>query len=151
MKNLVIRLIVVSVVAVFPAMLIGLGGPAIISAAQLVAGANQPPPVIDLSGPKTVRTCPPGTDLQSVTDTRPNFNRNGIVATVSYFCEGPDGAQSKPTETIEPVAVPAASLAEQDFFFSAGADWMRLLAYPVSFGLILMVSFFVHTKSGNAD
>jgi hypothetical protein len=41
MKNLVIRLVVVSIVAVFPAMLIGLAGPAIISAAQMVAGVNQ--------------------------------------------------------------------------------------------------------------
>ena len=149
-RNLAIRIILVSIVAVFPAMLIGLVGPTLISAAQLVTGEHQPPPVIDVSGPKTVRTCPPGGELQTVTDTRPNYNRNGIVTTVSYYCTSPDGTQSKPTETIEPVAGYVPSLAEQNFFFSAGADWMRLLAYPLSFGLVLIVSFYVQTKSGSA-
>jgi hypothetical protein len=145
-RNFAIRLIVVCIVAVFPAMLIGLVVPAIISAAQFGIEQSQPPPVIDLSGPKTVRTCPPGTELQAVTDTRPNYNRNGIVTTVSYFCTGPDGTQTKPTETIESVSNSVPSLSGGNFFFSSGADKLRLLAYPVSFGLILVVSFFVRME-----
>lgn len=149
-KSFIKRLVIVAIVAVFPALLIGLGVPGIISGVQGVLEMNQPSQVIDLSGPKVIRTCPGGMDLKTTTETRENFNRNGTVTNVTYACVGANGATAQPTETFETPANPPPSLAQQNFFFSPAADWLRLIAYPISFALVLGLSFFVRTDSSEA-